>query len=56
MMPAPSASDSVAGRPGLDLVDDVEALGVGVRLAGEDVLHRLHVLDVDRLVEAVLDG
>ncbi len=39
-----------------DLVEHVEALRVRVRLAGEDVLHRPDVLDVDRLVEAVLDA
>ena len=43
-------------QPSADLLKDVEALGVGVRVAGEDVPHGLDVLDPDRLVEAVTDA
>jgi hypothetical protein len=36
-----------------DLRQDVDVLGVGLDPAGEDLVHRLQVLHVDRLVEAV---
>ncbi len=54
MMPAPMASESVAGRPWRNSLVDVDALGVGDDRAAEDLLHRLGVLDVDRLIETQL--
>ena len=54
MIPAPIASESVAGRSRLISSQHVDLLRVGDDLAREDLVHRREVLDVDRLVEAPL--